>query len=168
MKADIKQLSPKKNEKFWWKLKEYKPYPYSMGRIRPPPHVLGLTNMGYVNLWSMGCVLWYESNFCFAPPSILQWVCPQEEVERSLSLYSQCNPSLIKVHKVSLLCLTKESSIKLRIKTCQPGKAAWKERVSLMLQKLFRLNNSISVPKTLICTRWTCWFLIYIDSAPTA
>ena len=27
VKADIKQLSPKKFEKFWWKLKEYKPYP---------------------------------------------------------------------------------------------------------------------------------------------
>ena len=113
-------------------------------------------------------VLEYENNFCFAPPSILQWVCPQEEVERSLSLYSQCNPSLIKVHKVSLLCLTKESSIKLRIKTCQPGKAAWKERVSLMLPTLFRLNKSIAVPETLICTRWTCWFLIYIDGAPAA
>ena len=37
VKADIKQLSPKKIEEFWWKLKEYKPYPYSVGHFGLPP-----------------------------------------------------------------------------------------------------------------------------------
>ena len=46
VKADIKQLSPKKIREILMKIeKEYKPYPYSMGRICPPtPHVLGWIN----------------------------------------------------------------------------------------------------------------------------
>ena len=43
VKADIKQLSPKKIEKFWWKLKEYKPYLYPVGHFgHPPKPPLGL------------------------------------------------------------------------------------------------------------------------------
>ena len=38
------QLSPKKFEKFWWKLKEYKPYPYLAGTFAPP-HPLGLKSV---------------------------------------------------------------------------------------------------------------------------
>ena len=45
VKADIKQLSPKKIEKFWWKLKEFKPYPYSMGGFYPTPGFLGLKSL---------------------------------------------------------------------------------------------------------------------------
>ena len=45
VKAEIKQLAPKKIEKFWSKLKEYKQYLHLMGRICPtrtPPGILGL------------------------------------------------------------------------------------------------------------------------------
>ena len=43
VKTDIKQLSPKKIEKFWWKLKEYKPYLYPVGHFgHPPKPPLGL------------------------------------------------------------------------------------------------------------------------------
>ena len=57
VKADIKQLSPKeKSEKFWWKLKEYKPYPYSMGglglcklRLREHANCVSSTSMNYFN-----------------------------------------------------------------------------------------------------------------------
>ena len=35
VKAEIPQLSSKKNEKFWWKLKEYKRYLHPMGGFPP-------------------------------------------------------------------------------------------------------------------------------------
>ena len=37
-----KYVRTKKFEKFWWKLKEYKPYPYPAGTFSPPPPPLGL------------------------------------------------------------------------------------------------------------------------------
>ena len=36
VKAGMEQLSPKKFEKFWWKLKECKPNPYPVGHFGPP------------------------------------------------------------------------------------------------------------------------------------
>ena len=38
VKADIKQLSPKQIKMFWWKLKEYKPYQYSIACSRVREH----------------------------------------------------------------------------------------------------------------------------------
>ena len=42
VKADIKQLSPKKIEKFWSKLKEYTPYLHPMG----PPGIFRDAGLG--------------------------------------------------------------------------------------------------------------------------
>ena len=44
---DWYQLSPKKIVKFWWKLKEYKPYPYPAETFAPPPHASFRVNNNY-------------------------------------------------------------------------------------------------------------------------
>ena len=47
-------FTKKEFQKFWWKLKEYKPYPYPAGTFGPPPNPLGLNKK---NLWNWSIIL---------------------------------------------------------------------------------------------------------------